>query len=137
MAMRRWCSLDGQFPKNIYLRGMNADVRHFMLLQASISDLRSGKVSRDKGYIVITMRKYPQGIARVKINEWCKSLAPETELLEAFLSYIKKNKTEHNEAFDRVEYENRFRLFEKDLLDLKRLSDLSRNTDVYLLCQCR
>jgi len=43
---------------------------------------------------------------------------------------------DHSSAFDAVHYEKRFELSEDGMAHLERLVDLSRQKDVYLICQC-
>ena len=43
---------------------------------------------------------------------------------------------DHDRAFELVRYEERFELSEEGLADLKRLSELAEERNVFLICQC-
>ena len=55
-----------------------------MLKKGSISDLRSGAVSRDSSHLVVAMNHYPRGISKTLIDEYIHVLAPTKELLDDF-----------------------------------------------------
>src|SRR6185369_9291583 len=102
-----------------------------MLKQGSVADVKSGRIERDKSYIVITMRFYPRFLRKEFRDEFLCELAPVTELLHDFNS-AQKRLGNHNQAFPEVSYESRFDLTQKGLDHLKRLSELSKKKDVYL-----
>jgi len=107
-----------------------------MLKKGSISDLRSGIVSRENSYIVVTMNHYPRGISKKLIDEYIHVLAPTTELLDDFHAAKKKLNGNHNAAFQAVKYEQRFTLSAEAIPHLRRLAELSATKDVTILCQC-
>jgi uncharacterized protein YeaO (DUF488 family) len=106
-----------------------------MLKKASIADLKSGAITRDDSYIVITMCHYPRGIKKELADEYVKSLAPQDELLSDFIAE-KKKCGNHNAAFAAVHYEQRFELSPEGIAELRRLADLSTRRDVTFVCQC-
>ncbi len=107
-----------------------------MLRQGSVSDLIMDRVNRDKGYVVITMRRYPRFIRRELRDEYVSTMSPEPKLHEAWLA-AKRRHHDHNAAFGRVRYEERFAVSEPGWGDLERLCKLARRKTVYLVCQCR
>lgn len=106
-----------------------------MLRQASVSDLIRDRVSVDTGYIVITMRRYPRFISRQLRNEYLSCMSPEPKLFEDWLS-AKRRHQDHDGAFARARFEQRFAVGEEGLMHLARLSERARAQDVYLVCQC-
>ena len=106
-----------------------------LLRQASVSDLISGRVSRENGYIVISMRRYPRFVNRLLRDEYVIDMSPQQELFEDWLR-IKRKTEDHDAAFRLSHYEARFQLNENGLVQLLRLALLSRRKDVYLICQC-
>ncbi len=107
-----------------------------MLRQASVSDLITDRVNRDKGYVVITMRRYPRFVRRELRDEYLTSMSPEIKLHESWLS-AKRRYRNHNGAFARVHYELRYNVSEPGWADLERLCRLAKRKTVYLICQCR
>jgi uncharacterized protein YeaO (DUF488 family) len=107
-----------------------------MLRQASVSDLISGKIDRSRGYIAITMRRYPRFVHRELRDEYLSSMAPDRKLFEDWLS-IKRKTGSHDAGFRGAHYEARFSLNDEGLEHLFRLTRLSRRRDVFLVCQCR
>lgn len=107
-----------------------------MLRQASVSDLITDRVSREKGYVVITMRRYPRFVARELRDEYLTTMSPEVKLHESWLS-AKRRYRSHNGAFGRVHYEERFNVSDEGWADLDRLCRMARRKTVYLVCQCR
>lgn len=105
-----------------------------MLKQASVRQLRSGEISRDDGFIAITMRFYPRGLKKDLRDDYLNSLAPDEKLFRQFK--IAQKTVGHNEAFKKVNYEKRFHLTAQGLDDLRLLSALAAHKDVYLICQC-
>ena len=92
-----------------------------MLKQASVSDLIMDRVSRDRNhYVVIAMRRYPRFINRELRDEYLSSLASDRELFEDWLS-TKRRTGDHDGAFAKVKFEERFELDEQGFEDLKRL----------------
>lgn|GEM_PF-720551 len=107
-----------------------------MLRQASVSDLITDRVNRDKGYIVITMRRYPRFVARELRDEYLHTMSPDVKLHEAWLGAKRRNH-DHNGAFARVQYEHHFTVSDPGWADLQRLCRKARQRTVYLVCQCR
>lgn len=93
------------------------------------------RVSSERDYVVITMRRYPRFIARELRQEYLSSMSPDRELFEEWLA-AKRKYNDHNGAFRRSRFEERFTLDEQGLADLERLSTLARKRDVYLVCNC-
>lgn len=105
-----------------------------MLKQASISEIRSGKISRKDGYIVAGMCFYPRGLKKELLDEYRSNLAPDRMLFKDWQTA--QEKSGHDEAFNIVHYEERFTLEPGALESLRRLTDISRKQDVYIACQC-
>lgn len=105
-----------------------------MLLQGSVGDLRSGKLSRKDGYIVVAMAFYPRGMEKTLRDEYQAALAPDRELFREWKGY--EEKFGHDEAFVRSNYEARFKLDYEAMYKLRRIVERAANQDVYLVCQC-
>lgn len=106
-----------------------------MLRQATVSDLITDRVSREKGYVVITMRRYPRFINKKLRDEYLTCMSPEKELFEDWLS-AKRKYQDHDGAFDRSRFEERFDVSEDGLVQLERLCRMAEKKDVFLVCQC-
>jgi uncharacterized protein YeaO (DUF488 family) len=106
-----------------------------MLKQAAVSEVKDCSIPRKGSHIVITMRFYPRFLKKELRDEFVCDLAPVKELLHDF-NQAQKKLGDHNPSFAQVDYENRFDLSESGMEHLKRLSDLSKNKDVYLVCIC-
>lgn len=106
-----------------------------MLRQATVSDLIRDRVSPEKAYVVITMRRYPRFINRRLRDEYLACMSPEKELFEDWLG-AKRKHDDHNGAFARSKFEQRFEIGEDGLEHLARLSAMAVDRDVYLVCQC-
>jgi uncharacterized protein YeaO (DUF488 family) len=107
-----------------------------MLKQASVSDLVSDKASRDTSYVVITMRRYPRFVSRELRDEYVSCMSPSPKLHEAWLS-AKRRHNDHDGAFARSRFEERFEFDEDGMRELERLAKLSKKRDVTFVCQCR
>lgn len=107
-----------------------------MLLQASVEALKAGEVSRESGHIVVAMRQYPRGLIKDARDEYARELSPEPGLFKEFLALKRKLKGDHNYAFHSAGYERKFNLMADAIEHLRRLAELSRAKDVYLICQC-
>src|SRR4051794_17301672 len=81
------------------------------------------------------MRHHPRGLSSELRDEYISALAPEPELFQDFRGALEGRG--HNEAFEAVDYEERFWLSEKGIGELKRITDASQSEDVHLVCQCR
>lgn len=115
-----------------------------MLKQASISDITSGKLTRapenttsEEGspYLVVCMRHYPRFLEKNARDEYVHELSPDEKLLADF-NEMKRKLGDHNAAFRVVRYEQRFCLSPEAMSELKRLTELARTRDVYLICLC-
>lgn len=120
---------------------LRSGARHLQLLaavlrQGSVSDLITDRVNREKGYVVITMRRYPRFVRRELRDEYLSTMSPDSKLHESWLS-AKRRHHDHNGAFSRVHYENRFTVSPEGWADLERLCRLAKRKTVYLVCQCR
>lgn len=103
-----------------------------MLEQASVSQIRSGEVSRADGRVVIAMRFHPRGLRRELRDEYRADLAPERPLFKDFKRWQKA--LGHDAAFEKADYYGRFALSESGLSALERLS--REPGKVFLVCQC-
>jgi uncharacterized protein YeaO (DUF488 family) len=106
-----------------------------MLRQASVSDLITDRVNRDKGYVVITMRRYPRFIRRELRDEYVSTMSPDVKLHEEWLAAKRRNH-DHDGAFARTHYERRFEVSDPGWADLARLCRLAKRKTVYFVCQC-
>lgn len=106
-----------------------------MLFRAPVRELKSGRIARRRSYTVVVMQHYPRGLGKELVDEYRHSLAPEKALFDEFKT-LDRELGEHDTAFEKVRYEARFGLREEGLLDLRRLSELARERDVILFCQC-
>lgn len=106
-----------------------------MLKRASIAQIKSGEISKTHGHLVIAMRVYPRFLSKALINEYSKTLSPEPTLFARYRDY-KKQGLAQNEAFEAAKYQDAFTLSHEGLEDLKRLTEISRTQNVYLICQC-
>ncbi|HEY3324604.1 MAG TPA: DUF488 family protein [Planctomycetota bacterium] len=106
-----------------------------MLKFGTLEELRNGDISRENGYVVVTMHRYPRGVRKNLMDEYQSRLAPDDQLLKDFL-VEKRRLDNHNAAFAACHYEERFHLSPDALDELRRLSELSAKQDVYVICQC-
>lgn len=112
------------------------EVKKTMLKQASVSDLITDKVSREIGYVVITMRRYPRFVNRSYRDEYVSKMSPSNELHDEWLK-MKRKYNDHDGAFRRSKFELRFDMPDEGLLELDRLCKLAKERDVYFICQCQ
>jgi hypothetical protein len=106
-----------------------------MLLQASVGQIFSGRLTRDHGYLAITMKHYPRFLRRELRDEYIHALSPPFCLFEHY-KQVKAEVMDANEAFRLVDYENRFWLEDDGFLNLKRLSTKAKKENVFVVCQC-
>lgn len=106
-----------------------------MLTQTSVAEVKNGKIPRKGSHIVITMRFYPRFLRKELREEFVCDLAPKKELLSSF-NAAQKKLNNHNDAFAEVDYENTFYLTPEGWEHLRRLSEMSHEKDVYLVCIC-
>jgi uncharacterized protein YeaO (DUF488 family) len=106
-----------------------------MLRQATVSDLITDRVSREKGYVVITMRRYPRFINKQLRDEYLTCMSPDKVLFEDWLT-AKRKHDDHDGAFARSRFEERFDVGEDGLQQLERLCRMAEKKDVFLVCQC-
>lgn len=105
-----------------------------MLKTASLQDITSRLITKRHGHLVMTSRFYPRNLKREVIHEYMSCLAPSKTLLTEFKTMAKK--LGHDEAFKLVGYNRKFKLTAEGVEELMRLSELSREKDVYLICYC-
>jgi uncharacterized protein YeaO (DUF488 family) len=105
-----------------------------VLKQASVPEIFHRKITRRDGYIVIAMRFYPRGLRKALRNEYISDLAPSRSLFNKWRKL--RERYSHSEAIKEAEYEKKFSLTPNGLTQLKRLSELSKKRDVFLVCQC-
>lgn len=106
-----------------------------MLLRASVSDVRSGKVTKDDGELVVAMRVYPRFLPKARVSEYVPALSPAAELFARYRE-LKRESGDQNAAFQGAGYEQRFELDDAGMGELARLAEMARERDVYLVCQC-
>lgn len=106
-----------------------------MLYRAPVQEVKSGRISRRYGYLVVVMQYYPRFLPKTAIDEYVRALAPDRELFTEFKAKDRKL-SDHDKAFAEVRYEERFRLTEEGEEELGRLSEMAKGRDVFLLCQC-
>ena len=102
--------------------------------QASVSDLRKGNITRENAYVVVAMCFHPRGLSADLRDEYRADLAPDRELFKDFKAFEKT--LGHAAAFRQCEYERRFTLGATARVCLGELAVMSRQRDVYLVCQC-
>ncbi|MEO5969898.1 MAG: hypothetical protein ABIQ95_08220 [Bdellovibrionia bacterium] len=107
-----------------------------MLRQSSVSDLINVRISREKAYIIITMRRYPRFVNRQLRDEYLSCMSPDWKLFESWLSAKRRYKS-HNGAFGKVQFELRLDVNEEGLENLARISHMAKDREVYLVCQCQ
>ena len=107
-----------------------------MLYRFAVNELKAGALQRRYGYSVVVMQYYPRFVKKELVDEYLRTLAPDKELFTEFKALDRKF-GDHDLAFEKVRYEERFSLSAAGVDDLKRLSALSLTQDVYLFCQCR
>ncbi len=106
-----------------------------MLFRAGVQDVKTGAVTRRRGYLAVVMQFYPRFLSKQLVDEYARALAPERGLFGEFKA-LDRSGGDHDAAFAQVDYENRFALTPAGWQDLERLSGASRERDVYLICQC-
>ncbi len=106
-----------------------------MLLRASISEIKNGRITKRDGHLVVTMRHYPRFLSKSLTDDYKPELAPAKELFTRYRE-IKKTVSDQSEAFEQAQYQNKFTLSEAGLTALKELTALSREKAVYMICQC-
>ncbi len=106
-----------------------------MLRRATVADVKSGRVTRKDGHLVVSMRVYPRFLARELISEYMASLSPAADLFADYRE-LKKQSRDQNASFEGAQYQRRFELGEAALTELARLAERSRHEDVFLICQC-
>lgn len=106
-----------------------------MLRKGCVKDLKSGRVSRELGYVAICMCRYPRGLAKEHIDAYIHELAPTQELLDEFHAE-RKRLDNHNAAFLAMNYQKKFTLTSAAVDHLRDLSERAKLGDVFVLCQC-
>lgn len=107
-----------------------------MLRQATVEDIRSSRVTRRHGRIVVVTRFYPRYLQKKLVDEYASDLAPAKELLVEFKDREKAIE-DHDRAFDEISYESKFTLRSDGLDHLRSLCELARDRDVYFVCHCK
>lgn len=107
-----------------------------MLQRASVSDIKAGALTKSEGHLVVTMRAYPRFLSRSLVHDYKPSLSPQKELFGRYRD-IKKKIGDQNQAFERAGYQREFKLGPDGLQDLRDLAELSKQENVYLICQCK
>lgn len=105
-----------------------------MLKQATIAQLRKKELPRGNSLLVVAMRRYPRGLKKELMDEYRSMLAPDVHLFADWRNSC--DTYGHGLAFEKSNYEARFRLSEEALKLLKCYADLSHDQDIYLICQC-
>lgn len=90
----------------------------------------------DTSYVVITMRRYPRFVSRNLRHEYLSCMSPENPLFEDWLS-AKRRFRDHNGAFKRSRFEERFAVGDEGLEHLARLAAMASKRDVHFVCQCQ
>jgi uncharacterized protein YeaO (DUF488 family) len=106
-----------------------------MLRKGTVDELKSGAISREAGHICVCMCHYPRGVAKALMDEYLKPLAPSAKLLKEFHD-AREKLGNHNAAFQSIRYDEKFSLTAEAVEHLRRLSELSKEKDVFLVCQC-
>jgi uncharacterized protein YeaO (DUF488 family) len=105
-----------------------------MLKQGSVDQVRHQQIQRATSHIVIAMAFYPRGLKKELADEYRGDLAPARDLFKEWKEFEKA--AGHDEAFKLSRYEDRFDLSPTALFHLKTFSELAKEKDVYLICQC-
>lgn len=106
-----------------------------MLKRASVAQVKSGEITKSDGHLVVAMRVYPRFLPRDRVDEYSKVLAPQADLFARYRK-LKTGGRDQNDAFRTAGYEREFRLTQEGLIELERLTEVSRARDVFLICQC-
>ena len=53
-----------------------------MLRKGCVKDLKDGVLTRRSGHIAVCMCRYPRGLPKTALDEYCHALAPTQELLD-------------------------------------------------------
>lgn len=107
-----------------------------MLKQGRVIDVKRGRLSKANGYIAIVTRIHPRYFANRLLDKWIPDMAPTRYLLDAFRARVLKLGDDQNAGFVAVDYDRKFELCQKGWEELERLSKLSHDQDVYLVCHC-
>jgi uncharacterized protein YeaO (DUF488 family) len=108
-----------------------------MLRQASVHEIKAGKIKDKDAHVVIAMHSFPRGVSKELFDEYVASLSPGPALFKDFYAHKRDKKEPHNDAFVSCNYERRFGVPAQGLGELKRLAALSATKDIYLVCQCK
>jgi uncharacterized protein YeaO (DUF488 family) len=107
-----------------------------MLRQGTVEDIKNKRITRRHGHLVAVTRFYPRYLKRNLLDEYDINLAPPRELLDEFKNQERAS-GEHDQAFDDINYEAKFTLTAEGIASLNRLTMLSQDHDVYLICHCK
>ena len=106
-----------------------------MMKQARVEDIANRRITRLHGYIVVITHFYPRFLKRNLLHEYIKELGPVRPLLKEFKD-MEVSLSDHDEAFEKIDYESKFTITEGGWAELRRLVELSSARDVYLVCHC-
>ena len=106
-----------------------------MLHRATVSEVKSGKISKADGFLVVTMRMYPRFLTRQRVHEFRSALAPEKSLFDRYREF-KKQTGNQDDAFERARYQQEFELNAEGMQELKAIVEQSSTNEIYLICQC-
>jgi len=106
-----------------------------VLHRFSVLELKRGNLSTRHAHRVVVMQYYPRFLPKSSIDENIHALAPARDLFTEFKAKARECK-DHNVAFESIHYEQRFQLSTEGLAHLERLCEISKEKDVFLICQC-
>ena len=106
-----------------------------MLDRASIAEVKANRISKADGYLVVAMRMYPRFLAKELTDEYSRHLSPDAVLFGRYREF-KKQSGQQNQAFQLAGYEQNFMLNNDGMNSLAQLTAVSRNQNVFLICQC-
>ncbi|MEI6233613.1 MAG: DUF488 family protein [Planctomycetota bacterium] len=107
-----------------------------MLKKGCVDDLRLGALNKSSGLIVLPMCHYPRGLSKQLLDEYIKVLGPDKALLDEFHAERERLAGNHNAAFLSMKYQSKFTLSSDGIAALERITKLSSERDVYVVCQC-
>jgi hypothetical protein len=109
-----------------------------MIRQATVEDIGNKRITKLHGDIVVVTQYYPRFLKRNLIHEYHRVLAPTRALLSEFKDTERARVDEsHDDAFDDVNYEEKFTLSKEGMAVLAAWAERSKERDVYFVCHCR
>jgi uncharacterized protein YeaO (DUF488 family) len=106
-----------------------------MLRAATVEDINNKRITKQHGRIVVITRYYPRFLKRQLIHDYFSVLAPKKELLHEFKAAEEKA-GDHDQGFEDIDYESKFKLDPEAMAVLRELADESKIRHVYLVCHC-